>query len=108
MIASLTASFLTGIAENPAVPQQVVDEANVELVAGVPFISDVEPEAALERAGGDQTATQAIVAVNEQARLDGLRSALALLAIVAVIALFFTKRIPTKQPGAVAAAASPA
>jgi MFS family permease len=108
MIASLTASFLTGIAENPAVPQQVVDEANVELVAGVPFISDVELEAALERAGVDQAASEAIVDVNEQARLDGLRSALALLAIVAVIALFFTKRIPTKQPGAVAAADSPA
>ncbi len=46
--------------------------------------------------------------MNEQARLDGLRAALALLAIVAVIALFFTKRIPTKQPGAVAAADSPA
>ena len=38
--------------------------------------------------------------VNEQARVEGLRSALALLAIIAVIALFFTKRIPTRQPGA--------
>ncbi len=30
--------------------------------------------------------------------LDGLRSALALLAIVGVVALFFTRRIPTVQP----------
>ena len=35
-----------------------------------------------------------------QARVDGLRSALALLALIGVIALFFTKRIPTRQPGA--------
>jgi hypothetical protein len=31
--------------------------------------------------------------------LDGLRSALALLALIAVVALFFTRRIPERQPG---------
>jgi MFS family permease len=104
LIASLSASFLTGIAENPDVPQQVVDQANVELTSGVPFISDADLETALGDAGVDPTTTQAIVDVNEQARVDGLRSALALLAIIGVIALFFTKRIPTRQPGAVAPA----
>jgi MFS family permease len=104
LIASLSASFLTGIAENPDVPQQVVDQANVELTSGVPFISDADLEMALDDAGVDPTTTQAIVDVNEQARVDGLRSALALLAIIGVIALFFTKRIPSRQPGAVASA----
>ena len=47
----------------------------------------------------DAQATQAVLDVNEQARLDGLRSALALLAIIGVIALFFTKGIPQEQPG---------
>ncbi len=104
LIASLSASFLTGIAENPDVPQQVVDQANVQLTSGVPFISDADLETALADAGVDPSASQAIVDVNEQARVDGLRSALALLAIIGVIALFFTKRIPTRQPGAVASA----
>ncbi|MGZ8615436.1 MAG: MFS transporter, partial [Actinomycetota bacterium] len=108
LIASLSASFLTGIAENPAVPQQVVDQANVQLTSGVPFISDADLETALGDAGVDPTTTQAIVDVNEQARVDGLRSALALLAIVALIALLFTKRIPTQQPGGVAAGDGPA
>ena len=40
--------------------------------------------------------------------MDGLRSALALLAIIGVIALFFTKRIPTRQPGAATASDGPA
>ena len=44
---------------------------------------------------------------NEQARLDGLRSALALLALIAVVALFFTRRIPDRQPGATVASGSP-
>jgi MFS family permease len=100
LIASLTASFLTGVTENPAVPPEVSSQATVELSAGVPFISDADLETALEDAGLDPAATQAIVDTNEQARVDGLRSALALLAIVGLIALFFTKRIPTTQPGA--------
>jgi Na+/melibiose symporter-like transporter len=98
LIASLSASFLTGIADNPDVPEEVSSQATVELTAGVPFVSDAQLETALEDAGVDPTTSQAIVEVNEQARVDGLRSALALLAIIAVIALFFTKRIPQQQP----------
>jgi EmrB/QacA subfamily drug resistance transporter len=99
LIASLTASFLTGIADNPDVPQDVVDQANVELTSGVPFISDADLETALQDAGVDARTTAAVVDVNEQARLDGLRSALALLALIGVIALFFTRGLPTVQPG---------
>jgi hypothetical protein len=40
----------------------------------------------------------AIVAENASARIDGLRSSLALLAIIALIALFATRRIPAQQP----------
>ncbi|MGZ8596326.1 MAG: MFS transporter, partial [Actinomycetota bacterium] len=100
LIASLTASFFSGIADNPDVPDQVASQATVELAAGVPFISDEQLTTALTDAGVDAPTTQAIVDENEKARVDGLRSALALLAIVAMIALFFTKRIPTVQPGA--------
>jgi Na+/melibiose symporter-like transporter len=104
LIAALTASFLTGIAENPDVPQEVVSQATVQLASGASFISDADLEAALEDAGVDPATTRSVLDENEEARIDGLRSALALLAIVAVIALFFTKRIPTTQPGGVAAA----
>jgi EmrB/QacA subfamily drug resistance transporter len=106
LIASLTTSFLTGIADNPDVPNEVVSQANVQLASGVPFISDADLEAALQDAGVDASTTEAIVDENEQARVDGLRSALALLALIGVIALFFTKRIPTHQPGAAATAAT--
>jgi EmrB/QacA subfamily drug resistance transporter len=104
LIASLTASFLSGLANNPDVPKSVSSQASVELQSGVPFVSDPQLESALEDAGVDATTTQAIVDENEQGRVDGLRSALALLAIIAVLALFFTKRIPTRQPGVVALA----
>ena len=106
LIAALTASFLTGISQNPDVPKDVSSQATVELSAGIPFVSDAQLETALKDAGVDEQTTQAIVDENEQARVDGLRSALALLAIIALIGLFFTKRIPTRQPGAAATAGS--
>jgi hypothetical protein len=42
--------------------------------------------------------TQAALDANEEARLDGLRAALAILAFSALLAMFFTQRIPTSQP----------
>ena len=107
LITSLTASFLSGIAENPDVPPQVSSQATVELASGIPFISDADLETALEEAGATPAVTQAVVDENEQARLDGLRAALALLALIAVVALFFTRRIPQHQPGAAPASGSP-
>ena len=106
LVAALTASFLTGIAQNPAVPKDLSLNASVQLAAGIPFVSDAQLTTAMQQAGVDQTTIEAVVDENEQARLDGLRAALALLAIIAVIALFFTKRIPQQQPGGPAAASS--
>ena len=37
---------------------------------------------------------------NEKARLAGLRVALAVLALVALLALFLSRRLPDVQPGA--------
>jgi Na+/melibiose symporter-like transporter len=99
LIAALTASFLSGISNNPDVPPDVVSAANVQLTEGVPFVSDDQLETSLKEAGVDAETAQAIVDVNQQARLDGLRTALALLAIFSVVALFFTRRIPSVQPG---------
>ena len=103
LIASLTASFLTGIEQNPAVPDEVVAQANVQLADGGEFLSDAQLATALADAGVDDATAQAIIEVNEQARVDGLRATLALLALFALIALFFTTRIPVRQPGDVAA-----
>jgi EmrB/QacA subfamily drug resistance transporter len=99
LIVALTSSFLTGIAENPDVPPEVAAQANVELAGGIPFMSNADLEAAMEETGADEELTQAVVDVNAQARVDGLRAALALLALFGMVGLFFTKRLPTRQPG---------
>ena len=102
LITALTASFLSGIAEDPDVPPEVSNQANVQLTSGAPFISDDDLESALQDAGVDET-SEAVLDDYGEARLDGLRTALALLALFTVIALFFTRRVPDQRPGNVAA-----
>ncbi|MFF9814389.1 MFS transporter [Streptomyces sp. NPDC014006] len=100
MIAALTSSFLGSVEQNPAVPEQVKSQANVELQSGAPFLSDAQLEKALDDAHVSDQTSQEVLDANTEARLDGLRAALAILALAALLALFFTSRIPKTQPGA--------
>jgi MFS family permease len=99
LIATLTTSVLTGIQNNPAVPAEVKSQATTELSSGVPFVSDAELNKALEKANVPPEAANAIVNENEKARLHALRSALSVLAIIALLAAIVAFRIPTRQPG---------
>jgi MFS family permease len=101
LIATLTSSFLTNVQQSQAIPASVKEQAQVELAGGIPFISDADLENALEEAGATSETTDAAVDANADARLDGLRSALAILAALAVLALFLAQTIPTRPPGAV-------
>ena len=100
LISALTASFLTGIENNPAVPDRVAAKAQTNLAGGVPFISDPDLKAALSDAHVPPRASKAIVDENEKSRIDGLRIAVSILALFALAALLFTRGIPTVQPGA--------
>ncbi len=103
LISTLTSSFLSGIENNPAVPDDVAASANVELAAGIPFVSDVQLQAELDKAGVSASTSKAVVEENASARLDGLRTSLSVLGVIALIALFFTRKIPTRQPAALVA-----
>ena len=103
LIGGLTASFLSGVQQNPDVPDQVADSAQVELAGGIPFISDADLEQALDDAGVPGETAQAVVDDNEAARLAGLQVSLAVLALLAALALFLTRLLPTRAVGAAAA-----
>ncbi len=106
--AALTSSFLTGVQQNPAIPAQVKSEASTKLAGGAPFISDNDLRAALAKANVPPEAANAIVEENERARLAGLRTAIAVLALVVLVALFFSRRLPNVQPGSAQRAREPA
>jgi MFS family permease len=61
LISALTTSFLAGIENNPAVPDEVSATAQVQLSSGVPFISDADLRTALHDAGVPQATADAIV-----------------------------------------------
>ena len=100
LISALTASFLTGVENNPAVPKNVTSQAQVQLAGGAPFVSDQDLKTQLDKAGVPPKTADAIVQENATARIDGLRAALSVLAIVALIAVPFSRRIPAHQPSA--------
>jgi MFS family permease len=100
LISSLSASFLNGIQSNPGVPERVKAEAPVKLAAGIPFVSDAQLHAALDEAGVPADTANAIVDENSKARLDALRAALAVLALVGLTG-WISRRIPTTQPGSI-------
>ena len=100
LISALTTSFLTGVQNNPAVPKNLASQAQVQLGGGAPFLSDQDLKAALSKAGVTGSTADAIVTENADARIDGLRSSLSVLALFALIALFTARRIPAQQPSA--------
>jgi MFS family permease len=100
LVSALTASFFTGIKENPDVPDRVASKAETELTSGIPFTSDEDLEAALKDAHVPPRTADAVVDENAQSRIDGLRVAVSILALLALLALPFTGGIPTVQPGA--------
>ena len=99
LISALTASFFTGIKDNPDVPPSLASKAQTELAGGIPFISDDDLKVALSDAGVKATTADAVVETNSQARIDGLRVAMSIMALMALVALLFTGGIPTVQPG---------
>jgi len=96
LIAVLTSSLLGGIQSNPDVPAAVKDRAGVQLASGVSFVSDSSLRAALTDAGVDGKTSDAIVTENRTARIAGLDAALAVLAFIALLSLFFTGRLPDR------------
>ena len=100
LISALTSSVFSGIRDNPAVPNEVSAKAETTLAAGVPFVSDQQLETALEKEDVPQETVDAVVDENTTARLDGLRASLSVLAVMALLALLFSRRIPTRQPAA--------
>src|SRR6266853_1952743 len=100
LIAILTTLFRQGVLANPSIPDSLKADAQTTFGAGAPFVSDTTARMSLEAYGASQATIQEVLQINADARLAALRGALFVVAIVAAIALFFTRQIPTVQPGA--------
>jgi Na+/melibiose symporter-like transporter len=100
LLATLTATAISGIQNNPTVPTAIKEQAATQLVGGVPFLSDKQLAEALDKAGVPAEEAAEITQINADARLDALRVAFGLTALLAAAALFLTRRLPKRPPGA--------
>ena len=111
LIASLTTGLVNGVQASLAIPPDVKTQATTQFAAGVPFISDSDLKAQLQKANVPPAQADALVKANSDARLAALRTSLWVVALLAIVAMFFTGLIPAKligRPPHEAATTSPA
>jgi MFS family permease len=94
LIAALSSGLVSRVEENPSVPPPV--RAQVARIAekGIPVVpvDDVERAAAREGLPPDQA--KALADDYGDAQLDGLKRAIGAIAVIAVLSLWFTRRLP--------------
>ncbi|WP_051217844.1 MFS transporter [Nocardioides insulae] len=100
LVGALSATFFLNVEGDEAIPDSVADRAALELAGGVPFVSDDDLESALAQTDLTADEADAVVADNADARLAGLRVSLAVLGLLATLAIFLTRLLPTRAPGA--------
>ena len=87
------------IEQSSAIPARVKEQAQVELAGGVPFISDADLQAALDDAHVSRRTTDAALDAYGRRGSTAFASALAILALLDLLALFLAQRIPTTPVG---------
>jgi Na+/melibiose symporter-like transporter len=99
LIATLTTGLIHGVEASTAIPPDVKTRASTQLSAGVPFISDSDLQAQLQKANLPPEVAGPIVSANQDARLDALRTSLFVVVLVAVVGLFCTGMVPSEAIG---------
>jgi MFS family permease len=108
VIGTLATQLLQGIEDSPAVSDQVEQAASIRLEAGVEFVSNAQLEEALVETPIPPEEQQAIVAANSAARIEALQFGMVAVAVVALLGLFPTRRLPSKALKSAEITADPA
>ena len=87
LIAVLTTTFLGSVASNPAIPKDLASKSAGRIVGRHPLRERRRSQAALQKADVPPAAADAVVDENAQSRINGLRAALAVLALIALARL---------------------
>ncbi len=107
LLSGLTSAFVAGIAENPTIPVETRDAITAQAETnGLDIVTVEQAEQFALDAGIPADQAAALADEYGSALLDGLRSALGAVAVFSLLALGFTRRLPTR--GAAQAEASQA
>jgi MFS family permease len=97
LIAALTSGLIEGIEANPAVPPPVREEVAQRTEEGIPIVpvDDIE-QAALDE-GLPPEQAEALADEYGDAQLHGLKRAIGAIAVIALLSLWFTRRLPGRS-----------
>jgi len=104
LIAALTTGFTDRIESNPAIPAQVAADVTQVAEKGIPVVPVDDVEKAALDAGVSADQADAIADDYGDAELQGLKRAVGGVAIFALLGLWFTRRLPGREPAPLAAA----
>jgi MFS family permease len=95
LLAALAANFTQGIQASTSLPESVKQQVTAAAETSVNFASTTQVEQAAQQAGLPAAQTAELIATYADAQLTALRAALAFLALFALLALAWVRRLPT-------------
>jgi len=98
LIAVLSSTFATTILEQPNLSAEVQQGATTALTQSANFVTVGQVEEAAELAGLSAEETLEVVAAYSEAQLTALRGSLAAIALFALLALAYLRRLPRGAP----------
>ena len=99
LLTSLTASFVSRIEDNPALPADARTAITQEAAKGIDIVTVEQVEKGAADAGLPPAQAAAVADDYGAAQIDGLKIALLGVAILAFLGLWFTRRLPAKPLG---------
>ena len=108
LLTGLLTGFQTRIAENPALSEPVRAEITAATQQGIEIVTTEQAHAAAISAGLSPTEADAATADYADAQLEALKKAMLAVALLALLSLVFTRRLPGKSATAEPEARAPA
>ena len=99
IIGSLTGIFVEELSADPDVSAAVAEAAGTELEGGAEFVSDADLEAALADVDLSDAERDAFLDANSAARIGALQKGAMVAAVIALLGLFATGRVPDHPVG---------
>ncbi len=97
VITGLIGAFSNNVASDPAIPDEVKQQVEVEISAGASFVASEEVRAGATDAGVEAGTVDSLVSAYEDAQLLALKIAFLFAALITLGALMATARLPTRR-----------
>jgi MFS family permease len=99
LIAALTSGFVDRVEQNPAVSQPVKAQVSEVTKAGIPVVPVDDVEEAARKAGAPEAQAAALADDYGDAQLQALKRSVGAVGIFALLAFWFTRRLPGRALG---------